>query len=317
MNVSLVGEQIAKFRKAAGLTQEELGRVVGVSTQAVSRWECGGAPDVALLPAIADRLGVTIDALFGREGGVVEDIEGTIKGWLLSLPQEKRLDQLCRLVWRASVTTTIHHINNFPLMDSGYMDSCITHAADTDILIRLAVDTKEGLTFGVGGEDMAFMSLWPRPEAGYAAWFADRDLCRRLFVLLARPGCLELLERLHDDLTARYYVPEVLAKQLGRPAAEVAELLEAMAELKLVKKLDLELESGPVNAYIVHENWAFTPLMLFARCFLEEHDAFYVAWDDYEILPGTRSDVPSALYGKLTIKQDPAADKPLMKGEIK
>ena len=52
MNENLLGSQIAKFRKAAGLTQEELGRSVGVSTQAVSRWECGGTPDVTLLPAI-------------------------------------------------------------------------------------------------------------------------------------------------------------------------------------------------------------------------------------------------------------------------
>ena len=50
MNENLIGSQIAKYRKESGLTQEELGRTVGVSTQAVSRWECGGTPDVLLLP---------------------------------------------------------------------------------------------------------------------------------------------------------------------------------------------------------------------------------------------------------------------------
>lgn len=317
MGVELIGGQIAALRKRAGMTQEELGRAVGVSTQAVSRWECGGAPDVSLLPTIADRLGVTIDTLFGREGGKAEDIEDSVKGWLLSLPREKRLDQLCRLLWRVSVVLTVQRINSFPLVDGGYMDSCITHATGTDVLIRLAVDTAEGLTFGIGGEDLSFMSLWPRPKAGYAAWFADRDLCRRLFALMARPGCLELLERLHDDPTARYYVPEVLAKQSGIPPEETAQLLAAMAELELVKKLDLELETGPVNAYIVHENWAFVPLMLFTRCFLEKHDAFYVAWDDHELLPGTGPDIPSARSGRLTVRQDPAASKPLMRGETK
>ncbi|MBD5118282.1 MAG: helix-turn-helix transcriptional regulator [Clostridiales bacterium] len=312
---NLLSDRIAELRKERGLTQEQLGQLVGVSAQAVSKWEKGGAPDVELLPTLADRLGVTIDSLFGREGGARENIQDTVNRWLLSLPPEKRLDQLCRLVWKASMVSAVQHIDNFPLLDGGYMESCITHARDTDILIRLAVDTMEGLTFGVGGEDMSFMSLWPRPEAGHAAWFAPRDLCCRLFALLARPGCLEMLERLHDDLNARYYVPEVLAKQLSRPPEEVAQLLEAMAELRLVKNLDLELETGPVNAYIVHENWAFMPLMLFTRCLLEEYDAFYVAWDDHEILPGTRSDVPHSLYGRLTIKQDPSADRPLMKGE--
>ena len=66
MNSSLLGEQIARFRKAVDMTQEELGRAVGISAQAVSRWECGGAPDVTLLPAVADTLGVTVDAQIGR-----------------------------------------------------------------------------------------------------------------------------------------------------------------------------------------------------------------------------------------------------------
>ena len=56
MENNMLGEEIARYRKEAGLTQEELGRAVGISAQAVSRWECGGTPDVTLLPAIARRL---------------------------------------------------------------------------------------------------------------------------------------------------------------------------------------------------------------------------------------------------------------------
>ena len=54
-----IGTRIAALRKKRGLTQEQLGSQVGVSAQAVSKWENGGAPDVELLPALADRLGVT------------------------------------------------------------------------------------------------------------------------------------------------------------------------------------------------------------------------------------------------------------------
>ena len=99
MDNKLIGEQITRYRKEKNLTQEELGRAAGVSTQAVSRWENGGAPDVALLPAIADKLGVTIDALFGRDGGERVDIRETMLQWARTLPKGKRLDQFCRLVW--------------------------------------------------------------------------------------------------------------------------------------------------------------------------------------------------------------------------
>ena len=52
MNINILGEQIARYRKALGMTQEDLGRAVGISAQAVSRWECGGAPDVTLQPVL-------------------------------------------------------------------------------------------------------------------------------------------------------------------------------------------------------------------------------------------------------------------------
>ena len=301
MDNNLIGAQITKFRKAAGLTQEELGRAAGVSTQAVSRWECGGTPDVALLPAIADKLGVTIDALFGREGGVVEDIDGTVDHWLRSLPEGERVSALCRMAWSASRAIMVHRMEAACMPNLDYTESCTVMAGGEKVLLRLAVDMEEGLLFGVGSKEMSFMSVWPRPAAGYAAYFADRDGCRRLFALLARPGCLELMERLHNDLAPHYYVPEVLARQLSLPAAEAAEMLAAMAELHLVKKLDLELETGSISAYVVHENWAFVPFMQFARCLQEKSDAFYLAWDDHDTPEMTRSP-DSSLYGRLTQK---------------
>ena len=62
-----IGEIISKYRKIKGYTQERLGELVGVSGQAVSKWEKGGIPDTCLLPSIAKELGVSIDMLFGTE----------------------------------------------------------------------------------------------------------------------------------------------------------------------------------------------------------------------------------------------------------
>lgn len=63
-----MGERIAHFRKRKKLTQEELGQVLGVSNQAVSKWEKNTSlPDVMLLPNLARALDVTLDALYGLE----------------------------------------------------------------------------------------------------------------------------------------------------------------------------------------------------------------------------------------------------------
>lgn len=63
-----MGTRISARRRDKGLTQEALANILGVSNQAVSKWEgdiC--CPDIALLPLLADTLEMTLDELFGRE----------------------------------------------------------------------------------------------------------------------------------------------------------------------------------------------------------------------------------------------------------
>lgn len=63
-----IGENIAALRKKKSMTQEALAAEIGVSAQAVSKWENGtNLPDIQLLPILADIFGVSIDALYGRE----------------------------------------------------------------------------------------------------------------------------------------------------------------------------------------------------------------------------------------------------------
>ena len=63
-----MGSVIARLRKERGLTQEQLANELGISYQAVSKWENElSSPDISALPLLADIFGVSIDALFGRE----------------------------------------------------------------------------------------------------------------------------------------------------------------------------------------------------------------------------------------------------------
>ena len=61
-----LGANIKAFRKNKGFTQEELAGMLGVTPQAVSRWESeAGLPDVSMIVPIAQVLNVTTDALLG------------------------------------------------------------------------------------------------------------------------------------------------------------------------------------------------------------------------------------------------------------
>lgn len=65
---AILAANISKYRKRSGLSQVELAEKLGVSFQAVSKWETAKcAPDIALLPMMADLFGCYIDELFSRE----------------------------------------------------------------------------------------------------------------------------------------------------------------------------------------------------------------------------------------------------------
>ena len=62
-----MGKRISELRKNKGMTQEQLAQQVGVTAQAVSKWENDlSCPDISILTQLAEALGVTTDELLGK-----------------------------------------------------------------------------------------------------------------------------------------------------------------------------------------------------------------------------------------------------------
>ena len=81
-----IGSRIAGARKAKGMTQEELANILGVSSQAVSKWENDAScPDISLLPRLAKELGLTTDELLTGKSNEVKMVPSS---------QRKSLDEL-------------------------------------------------------------------------------------------------------------------------------------------------------------------------------------------------------------------------------
>ena len=63
-----IGNRIAQLRRSKGLTQEEVAEHLGVSAQAVSKWENDiSYPDITLIPKLAELLSVSTDVLLKGE----------------------------------------------------------------------------------------------------------------------------------------------------------------------------------------------------------------------------------------------------------
>lgn len=79
--VETIGKRIAARRKEKGYTQEEIAERLGITAQAVSKWENDtSCPDISLLPALAELLGTTVDAL----------LSGKLPDTLRIVPPEER-----------------------------------------------------------------------------------------------------------------------------------------------------------------------------------------------------------------------------------
>lgn len=94
MNQTL-DSRIAELRRKKNMTQEELAAELGVTAQAVSKWENDlSCPDITLLPQLARLFGVTIDELLGNQN----QPETTL------LPEEQR-KPLKDMIFRIYVNT--------------------------------------------------------------------------------------------------------------------------------------------------------------------------------------------------------------------
>ncbi len=97
-----IGNQISFLRREKGLTGEKLAEQLGVSPQAVSKWENGKClPETALLPSLSVILGVTIDLIlmppkmiekkYGQNDTELHHYE-FIRSYLKNIPQVFKVD---------------------------------------------------------------------------------------------------------------------------------------------------------------------------------------------------------------------------------
>lgn len=102
--MNTLGARIAENRKKKGMTQDQLAEYMGVSGQAVSKWENDlSCPDITALPLLADCFGITIDALLKGETAAVQLVE------------EKERKDFSKLILRLSVVSSNGDIVNMNL----------------------------------------------------------------------------------------------------------------------------------------------------------------------------------------------------------
>lgn len=278
-----ISERIAALRRERGLTQEQLGAMVGVSAQAVSKWETGGAPDVELLPRLADQLGVSIDALFGRSSQTKQDIQEQLIQWLGAQPSEQQIRALFQLlrnvIWPAAPE------DFWPLLPgvlkpAGYYERCfITFPGSGTQWLRFKMLTDGGLMLGVVADQLPLYLLMPEPEDSYASELLPLEQYRTLFDALRKPGALEVLCYFAGKKEDTYATAAGIARRLGQEPQQTEKILQELAQIHLLFPRDLETEEGKSSAYQLNDQNALIPFLVFARWLLEKDEAWLLCLD--------------------------------------
>ena len=220
-------EHIRSFRIDRGLTQEELGKAVGVSGQAVSKWENTNAmPDPKLLPALADALDTTIDTLFDHEKHTKKTLYGELREYLGSNTEgdtdRKLFDVLSAAILIGDVTKADEQNSSEP-------DEPIVHIIDRNTANGFLCTSDDFPYLAIALEPTeGWSSVLNTPEVSeYLAMIADSDVLKCLLWLLGQePMVIETV---------------VLPARCGADPARADEIAEKLVKLGAITVENMEI----------------------------------------------------------------------------
>ncbi len=140
-----LNENIAALRREKGYTQEHLAEMLGVSTQAVSKWECAASmPDISLLPRLSEIFDVSADYLLGCERNVRQTVDEAITE-ANALSQQSRHDEAVALLSRTLARYPGDNHLIFELARHRFVNARYKDKPERETLLRLAEEGFENV----------------------------------------------------------------------------------------------------------------------------------------------------------------------------
>lgn len=257
MSIQNIGANIAKFRKAKGATQDDLARAVGVSAQAVSKWENGGVPDAELFPAIADYFEVTIDALFGREV-LKHNLEKAIAERLEKAPECEKIHKAFELCW---VIERGLFIKAYEENDT--IENFLNDVSDNDQYYS-SNQKDTGYTHMGLGNRASFFFIMPEQEGICDKLLEGVDYCA-LFRDLGQEDVFNAFITLYKRPADKYFTEQLLVKDLGVTEERATEIIGIMKKYGHIWTQTIELDDREMTVYQFSPQPYFMGLLVFAR----------------------------------------------------
>ena len=269
MDITMIGKNIAELRKANGVKQDEVARFVGVSAQAVSKWENGGVPDTELLPKIAEFFNVSIDELFGLQNNRSINIYDAILDDICKTKGENRIARVFELCWmmEQSMYGTIFSD------PERFWEEALAHNENDQLYSRVLVDsgyTEMGLF-----NRMQYFLVVPDAKDKDKALLEGIDY-PSFFKVLSDPDIFQTLVFLYKRESRHLFTEQLLITELNLTPNKAKEVMSELLRLRIVQKQFAEVGGETMSLYHFWSRPSFVSMLIFAREMIDIPQNFYV-----------------------------------------
>lgn len=255
--MSIIGKQIKKYRTAKGITQEQLGQLVGVTTQAVSKWERGGTPDAELLPRLSQVLSVSIDALFGGE-------EQSFAESLARKICQMSNEEAYRYAFCICGAIAIGLMHDTAMIDTDpglFMDNHFEPEDNMGYFSKIMQD--EGIATARLSPDFHHFFLMVEPQSSIKDKLADLETLRSVFQVFADKKLLSIIFYMYSRLNTPI-ATSLISKNTGIDIREVDQCMEILCKNNLATRSVIATADGEIYAYMFNQESSVIPLLCFA-----------------------------------------------------
>ncbi len=259
-----LSESIRYYRTQKQLTQEGLASRIGVSAQAVSRWETTDTyPDPALLVPLAEALEISLDTLFGRETVYENNLAYRIQKSIGARSAEEQFPYVHAMCWQIEKGLYGHDFSDG--------DYDITPLPE-DFVSASYICRDGGITDMANGKARYYFTA-PEPAGGWGDAIGDAETARRIFSALGDDDILRAVLYLHSKEYGYLFEAAVLGSACALQDDRLMSVVDTLCDLHLLSRIPMELDGETRMLYRSRPSHRVIALLLLGGEFF--YDAGY------------------------------------------
>ncbi|MBO5111004.1 MAG: helix-turn-helix transcriptional regulator [Clostridia bacterium] len=247
---------IKRLRLEKNLTQEQLATKLGVSAQAVSKWETSETyPDGALLVPLANELAVSLDELFGNESVSMADLSGRIMKLIHNAEGKDRFHVARDIGWQIERGLFNCRMELKELYDPDE----IKNQKNASYILD-----DNGFTIVSNGKE-PFFAIFPQPEDGYGDFLNDKEELKKIFAALSHGDTMNALIYLYHKTENYVFESAVLERDCKIAKDQISAVIDDLLTLKLIWKQELTINGEKRVLYYSRPSHKLLAVLLMTR----------------------------------------------------